>query len=341
MEKLADNLMENSAKKTSLAASKPEITKKAKVNSKLLDLKTMSKKELIKRAKKFSGKYCVGDGEKFSLKDYDTKATREFSKEEKPLVKESLQHGIEALAAMQDILYADDKWSLLLIFQAMDAAGKDGAIKHVMSGVNPQGCQVSSFKAPSAEELDHDFLWRCQKHLPERGRIGIFNRSYYEEVLVVRVHENILKSQKLPSKFVTKDIWKKRFKDIRNFEKYLYHNGTIIVKFFLNVSKDEQKKRFIERVDNPDKNWKFSPTDAKERAYWEEYMAAYEDMIQNTSTKNAPWYVVPADNKSFARIVIASAIINALDNIGLDYPEVSKEKIAELNEIKRMLLEEK
>src|SRR5665647_115798 len=223
---------------------------------------------------------------------------------------------------MQDILYAQDKYSLLVIFQAMDAAGKDGAIKHVMSGINPQGCQVTSFKAPSAEELDHDFLWRCQRQLPERGRIGIFNRSYYEEVLIVRVHEEILKSQKLDEKLITENIWEERFKDIRNFEKHLYRNGTIVVKFFLNVSKTEQKKRFIERIDNPDKNWKFSSADTKERAYWKDYMHAYEEMIRNTSTKKSPWYVVPADNKSYARIVIASAIINAMDELDLKYPQV-------------------
>jgi len=249
--------------------------------------------------------------------------------------------GVEALAALQDILYAQDKWSLLVIFQAMDAAGKDGAIKHVMSGINPQGCQVSSFKAPSAEDLDHDFLWRCQKHLPERGRIGIFNRSYYEEVLVVRVHEQILRSQKLPEQLVTKDIWEERYKDIRNFEKYLHRNGTIVIKIFLNVSKDEQRKRFIERVDDPDKNWKFSSADAKERGYWKDYMGAYEEMIKNTSTEDAPWYVVPADNKSYARIAVASAIIHALDQMDLEYPKVSKEKVAELQEIKKALLAEK
>jgi PPK2 family polyphosphate:nucleotide phosphotransferase len=322
-------------------SSKKEPSAPSKAGSKLLDVSSLSKKELLKRAKKFADRYCVGDGEKFSLKDYPTKAKETFGREDKPLVKQTLQMGIEALSAMQDVLYADDKWSLLLIFQAMDAAGKDGAIKHVMSGVNPQGCQVSSFKAPSAEELDHDFLWRCQKHLPERGRIGIFNRSYYEEVLVVRVHENILKAQKLPVKFISKDIWDERFNDIRNFEKYLHRNGTKVIKFFLNVSKDEQKKRFIERVDNPDKNWKFSATDAKERNYWKEYMNAYEDMIIKTSTKKSPWYVVPADNKSYARIVIASAIIKALDELGLEYPVVSKEKVAELQGIKKMLLEEK
>ena len=304
----------------------------------LENLSSLSKKELIKQAKKFSKKYCVGDGKTFKLKDYDSKPSLDLGAEDKPLIKQTLQLGVDALAAMQDVLYAQDRWSLLVIFQAMDAAGKDGAIKHVMSGVNPQGCQVSSFKAPSPEDLDHDFLWRCQKHLPERGRIGIFNRSYYEEVLVVRVHENILKSQKLPDELVTKDIWEKRFKDIRNFEKYLTRNGTLIIKIFLNVSKDEQKKRFIERVDDPDKNWKFSAADARERGYWKDYMIAYEEMIQNTSTEDAPWYVIPADNKSYARIAVASAIIEALDHMNLEYPKVSEEKIAELQEIKKQLL---
>ncbi|CAN1490364.1 COG2326 Uncharacterized conserved protein [Flavobacteriaceae bacterium] len=307
----------------------------------LVDLSTLSKKELVLGAKKFSKQYWVGDGEGFKLKDYDTKASFNLGDEGKPLVNQTLQMGVEALAAMQDILYAQDKWSLLLIFQAMDAAGKDGDIKHVMSGVNPQGCQVSSFKAPSTEELDHDFLWRCQKHLPERGRIGIFNRSYYEEVLVVRVHEAILKGQKLPEKLVTKDIWEERFQDIRNFEKYLNRNGTIVLKFFLNVSKDEQKERFIERVDDPEKNWKFSAADAKERGYWNDYMHAYEDLIKNTSTKKSPWYVIPSDNKSYARIAIASAIIHALDEMELEYPKVDEAKIAELKAVKKALLDEK
>lgn len=306
----------------------------------LIDLNILSKKELLQRAKKFSKQYCVGDGDGFKLKDYETKAGFNLGEEGKPLVDQTLQMGVNALAAMQDTLYAQDKWSLLLIFQAMDAAGKDGAIKHVMSGVNPQGCQVFSFKAPSSEDLDHDFLWRCQKHLPERGRIGIFNRSYYEEVLVVRVHEQILKGQKIPEKLITKDIWEERFQDIRNFEKYLARNGTIVLKFFLNVSKKEQKKRFIERVDNPDKNWKFSAADAKERGYWDDYMHAYQELIQNTSTKKSPWYVIPADNKSYARIAIASAIITALDEMDLEYPKVSAEKIAELNAVKKALLDE-
>jgi PPK2 family polyphosphate:nucleotide phosphotransferase len=304
------------------------------------DIDSLGKKELIERAKKFSKQFCVADRDKFHLKDYDTESKIDIDPEDKPLINHTLQLGIKALATMQDMLYAQDKWSLLLIFQAMDAAGKDGAIKHVMSGINPQGCQVTSFKSPSAEELDHDFLWRCQRNLPERGRIGIFNRSYYEEVLVVRVHEEILKMQKLDEKLVTKDIWDERFKDIRNFEKYLYRNGTIVIKFFLNVSRKEQKKRFIERIDNPEKNWKFSTADAKERTFWKDYMHAYEDMIRNTSTKKAPWYVVPADNKAFARIVVASAIINAMDELNLAYPKVSKAKIEELKAIKKILMEE-
>jgi PPK2 family polyphosphate:nucleotide phosphotransferase len=310
-------------------------------NSNPMDLSTLSKKSIIDRAKKFSKQYCVGNGNDFRLEDYETKASFNLGPEGKSQVSETLEIGVNALSAMQDILYAQDKWSLLIIFQAMDAAGKDGAIKHVMSGVNPQGCQVSSFKAPSSEELDHDFLWRCQKHLPERGRIGIFNRSYYEEVLVVRVHEAILKGQKLPEKLVTKDIWEDRFEDIRNFEKYLNRNGTIVIKFFLNVSKDEQKERFIERVDDPDKNWKFSVGDVKERGYWNDYMHAYEELIKNTSTEKSPWYVIPADNKSYARIAIASAIIHALDEMELEYPTVSDEKIAELQAVKKALLEEK
>jgi PPK2 family polyphosphate:nucleotide phosphotransferase len=329
----------SSGTKTTLKKSTDKKT--SDVTEKLKDISKLSKKELKERTRKFSKQFCVGDGESFQLKKYRTDPDVDLGPEDKPLMKQTLQVGVEMLAAMQDILYAQDKWSLLLIFQAMDAEGKDGAIKHVMSGVNPQGCQVTSFKAPNPEELDHDFLWRCQKQLPERGRIGIFNRSYYEEVLVVRVHEPILKAEKLPEKLVTKDIWEERFKDIRNFEKYLYHNGTKVIKFFLNVSRDEQKKRFIERVDNPEKNWKFSATDAKERSYWKDYMKAYEEMIRNTSTKKSPWYVVPADNKSFARIVIASAVINAMVDMGLEYPKVSKEKIAELKTIRQALMDEK
>lgn len=318
---------------------KSKSTVKARTNSKS-KVPDVSKKELIDRVKKFSKPYRVLDRHKFRLKDYATDSETDLNSEDKSLIKSTLQQGVEALAALQDILYAQDKYSLLVIFQAMDAAGKDGAIKHVMSGINPQGCQVTSFKAPSAEELDHDFLWRCQRQLPERGRIGIFNRSYYEEVLIVRVHEEILKAQKLDEKLITKNIWEERFKDIRNFEKYLHRNGIIVVKFYLHVSKNEQKKRFIERIDNPDKNWKFSSADTKERAYWKDYMHAYEEMIRNTSTKKSPWYVVPADNKSYARIVIASAIINAMDELDLKYPQVSKEMIEELQAIRKTLMEE-
>jgi PPK2 family polyphosphate:nucleotide phosphotransferase len=312
----------------------------AKERISLEEISNLSKKELIGKAKNFSKGYCVGDGKKFRLKDYPTNDYPILTKEDKPAAKEVLQFGVQTLAALQDIMYAQDKWSLLLIFQAMDAAGKDGAIKHVMSGLNPQGCQVTSFKAPSAEELDHDFLWRCMKNLPERGRIGIFNRSYYEEVLVVKVHEQILHSQKIPEKLVTKDIWEERYKDIRHFEQYLSRNGIMVVKFFLNLSRKEQKKRFIERIDNPDKNWKFSASDAKERAYWKDYMNAYEEMIVNTSTEIAPWYVIPADNKPYARLLVASAVIHALDSMNLEYPKVSEEKIAELEKIKQELLSE-
>jgi PPK2 family polyphosphate:nucleotide phosphotransferase len=249
--------------------------------------------------------------------------------------------GVEALATLQDMLYAQDRWAVLLIFQAMDAAGKDGAIKHVMSGVNPQGCQVFSFKAPTSEDLDHDYLWRCTKCLPERGRIGIFNRSYYEETLVVRVHPEFLEKQKLPRARITKDIWGERFQDIRAFERYLTRNGVAIRKFFLHVSKREQKRRFLERLDTTEKNWKFSAGDAQERGHWDAYIAAYEDMIRNTATKDAPWYVVPADNKWFTRVVVAAATIDALASLDLRYPDVGPEKLKELAAAKRALMAEK
>lgn len=310
--------------------------KKSLISRKELD--SLSHKELIERAKDFAKQYCVGDGKNFSLKNYPTDDYPELKKNEKQIFKDLLQMGVETLASMQDKMYAQDKWSLLIIFQAMDAAGKDGAIKHVMSGLNPQGCEVNSFKAPSAEEIDHDFLWRCAKRLPERGRIGIFNRSYYEEVLVVRVHQQILQAQKIPGKLITENIWDERFQDIRNFEEHLHRNGTIIIKFFLNISPDEQKKRFIERIDNPDKNWKFSASDAKERKYWNDYMNAYEQLIINTSTENSPWYVIPADDKPYARIAVAAAIISAMDSMDLKYPEVSTEKIAELQKIREELM---
>ena len=306
-----------------------------------IEFDTMSNVELIERAKNLSKKYRITGDKKFKIKDYPTSAIYDFGQEEKPLALKVLQLGVDALSELQDKLYAQDKWSLLVIFQAMDAAGKDGAIKHVMSGINPQGCQVNSFKAPSHEELDHDFLWRCIKHLPERGRIGIFNRSYYEEVLVVRVHEEILAGQKLPEKLITKNIWNERLKDIKNFEKYLNNNGILIVKIFLNVSKKEQKKRFLERIDKPDKNWKFSKTDLSERKFWQQYMDCYEDLIKKTSTEKSPWYIVPADNKSYARIVVAAAILNALNSIKLAYPRVSEAQVDELQLLKKELLAEK
>jgi PPK2 family polyphosphate:nucleotide phosphotransferase len=309
--------------------------------SRITAITELSRKEFISRAKKLSKPYRVSGDKKFKLKDFPTSVDNDLGKEGKPLAQHALQLGVQVLAEMQDKLYAQDKWSLLLIFQAMDAAGKDGAIKHVMSGINPQGCHVTAFKAPNPEELDHDYMWRCLKQLPERGRIGIFNRSYYEEVLVVRVHEGILKAQKLPEKLVTESIWDDRLGDMRNFESYLSRNGVMVVKFFLNVSKKEQKKRFLERIDKPEKNWKFSSADIEERKYWKQYQSAYEEMIKKTATEKAPWYVIPADNKPYARIVIASAIINALDSMKLAYPEVSNEQLAELQRLKAELIAEK
>jgi PPK2 family polyphosphate:nucleotide phosphotransferase len=297
----------------------------------------MKLKEVIKKAHEFASPFRVTDGDKFRLKDIDPGDTLHLDTEDKPRAKEGLQVGVEALAELQEMLYAQDKWAVLLIFQAMDAAGKDGAIKHVMSGVNPQGCQVYSFKSPTSEDLDHDYLWRCMKCLPERGRIGIFNRSYYEETLVVRVHPELLKKQKLPQKLITKDVLDERFQDIRSFERYLGRNGVLVRKFFLHVSKKEQKKRFLERIDNKEKNWKFSSSDAKERGHWDAYMEAYEDMIRNTSTKEAPWYVVPADNKWFTRLVVASAVIEGLDSLDLKFPKVGPEQLKELAAARTLL----
>ena len=297
----------------------------------------MNLKQVVARSRKFSGKYCITKGRKFRLSDIDPGDTRGLGDEAKPQAKEMLQVGVSAMAELQEMLYAQDRWAVLLIFQAMDAAGKDGTIKHVMSGVNPQGCQVFSFKAPSSEDLDHDYLWRCMKQLPERGRIGIFNRSYYEETLVVRVHPSLLASQKVPPELVTKNIWDERFEDIRAFERYLSRNGVAIRKFFLHVSRDEQRRRFIERLENPEKNWKFSASDARERDYWRDYMSAYEKMIRHTATPEAPWYVVPADNKWFTRLVVAAAVVDALDSLGLHYPKVDKAKRQELAEARKAL----
>ena len=293
----------------------------------------------MSRVRKFVRPYRVTDGRKFRLRDWDPADTAGL-KEEKKRAKEILASGARMLADLQDKLYAQDRWSLLLVFQAMDAAGKDGTIKHVMSGVNPQGCQVFSFKAPSAEDLDHDFLWRSTKCVPERGRIGIFNRSYYEEVLVVRVHPEFLANQKLPPKLVGKRIWEERYESIADFEKHMARNGTVILKFFLNVSRREQKKRFMERLDLPDKNWKFSEADAKERQHWKDYMAAYEDAIRATAKPWAPWYVIPADNKWFSRLVVAGAIIEAMDGLDLHYPAVDDAKKKELAAARKLLLSE-
>ena len=286
-------------------------------------------------------RHRVERGAKFRLKDHDPGDTGPLGDEDKPRAKDALEAGKAALALLQDKLYAQDRWSVLLVFQAMDAAGKDGVIKHVMSGVNPQGCQVYSFKAPSPEELDHDWMWRCARALPERGRIGIFNRSYYEEVLVVKVHPEILRAQKLPPSLVGRRIWKERYQDIRGFERHLARNGTLILKFFLNVSRGEQKKRFLERIEEPAKNWKFSAGDVKERAHWNEYQDAYETMIRETAAPHAPWYVVPADNKWYTRIVVGAAIVDALSGLDLRYPRLSKTELAELARAKKALVAER
>lgn len=292
-------------------------------------------------ARKLAKRFRVTNGKKFRLKDVDPGDTLGLASGEKDHAPKLLAAGVQALAALQDKLYAQDNWAVLLIFQAMDAAGKDSAIKHVMSGVNPQGCQVYSFKAPSAEELDHDYLWRCVRRLPNRGNIGIFNRSYYEEVLVVRVHPKLLDNEKLPPPLVTRRIWEDRFEDIRNFERYLANNGIVTVKFFLHVSKEEQRKRFLARAERPDKNWKFSAADLAERDHWDAYQDAYEDMIRNTATKRSPWYVVPADNKWFTRLVVSGAVIDALTRLDLDYPRMDAEKLREIAAAKRALLRER
>jgi PPK2 family polyphosphate:nucleotide phosphotransferase len=295
-------------------------------------------KDFLKQAKKYSEPFRITNGKNFRLKQIDPVDTLNFDSHEKPLAQEALAAGVEVLTKLQDKLYAHDRWAVLIIFQAMDAAGKDGAIKHVMSGVNPQGCEVYSFKAPSAEELDHDFLWRCAKRIPERGRIGIFNRSYYEETLVVRVHQNFLDGQKLPGEMKTKDLWKRRYQDITNFENYLTHNGVIVLKFFLHVSKEEQQKRFLARIDDAAKNWKFSLNDVREREHWDEYMDAYEQTIRHTASQHAPWYVVPADNKWFTRLVVASAIVQNLNALDLAYPSLTDEELQQLTKAREALL---
>ncbi|MBD0327637.1 MAG: polyphosphate kinase 2 family protein [Pyrinomonadaceae bacterium] len=279
--------------------------------------------------------FIVPPGKKIRLRDYDPNYTANFTSKDEALLK--LQEDVRRLAKYQDVLYAQNTYALLIIFQAMDAAGKDGAIKHVMSGINPQGCQVFSFKSPSSEELDHDYLWRTHKALPERGRIGIFNRSYYEEVLVVRVHQEILNLQQLPPEAKDKNIWKRRFTDINDFEHYLVNNGIVVIKFFLNVSKEEQKRRFLKRIMTPEKNWKFSLGDAKERGFWEQYMEAYEDMFNHTSTAHAPWHIIPADHKWFTRAAVADVVISKLKSLKLSYPTVSEEHRQNLLKAKEVL----
>ncbi len=299
----------------------------------------MKRGNLLKEASRIVEPYCITKGEEFRLKDHDPADTNGLK--DKRQAQGLLEDGIQLLSHMQEKLYAQDRWALLLIFQAMDAAGKDGAIKHVMSGVNPQGCQVFSFKSPSNEELNHDYLWRTHKCAPERGKIGIFNRSYYEEVLVVRVHPSFLKAQKLPEPLITKHIWEERYEDINAFERYLTRNGVAIRKFFLHLSKQEQKRRFLERLEDSKKNWKFSMADVQERSFWKDYQEAYEEMMQHTATKHAPWYVIPADNKWFTRLAVAAAIIDALSRLDLSFPDVEKAKKKELQAVRDSLLAQK
>jgi PPK2 family polyphosphate:nucleotide phosphotransferase len=287
----------------------------------------------------YANRYRVAEGASFRLKDFDAAETPGLKSKEH--AQETLDHGIARLCDLQEKLYAQDRWAILVVLQAMDAAGKDSTIKHVMSGLNPQGCNVTSFKTPSTAELDHDFLWRATRSLPERGKIGIFNRSYYEEVLVARVHSEILSREKLPPDLVSEKIWQGRFEDINAYERYLSRNGIVVLKFFLNVSKKEQKRRFLERLDEPEKNWKFSKSDALERQHWNEYMGAYEEMIRNTSTERAPWYVVPADHKWFTRVVVAEALVHVLDKLNLSFPKVDAEKRKDLKKARAILKHEK
>jgi len=299
----------------------------------------MKHNKLIKEAERLAEPFCITDGEKFRLEDYDPAGTNGVKS--KRHAQDILDRRVGLLSHMQEKLYAQDRWALLVILQALDAAGKDSVIKHVMSGVNPQGCEVFSFKAPSNEELNHDYLWRIHTRMPERGRIGIFNRSYYEEVLAVRVHGELLKAEKLPDKLLKNQIWEERFEDIRAFERYLTRNGVVIRKFFLHVSKKEQEKRFLEKLEDPNKNWKFSMADIQERGFWKDYLKAYEEMIQKTATKHSPWYVVPADNKWFTRLVVASAIIETLHGLDLAFPIVDKAKKKELRAARESLLQSK
>lgn len=299
----------------------------------------MKAKKFSKHAEQLVAPFRITQGKKFRLKDFDANDTDGVK--DKEHAHGLLEQSVEMLSQLQEKLYAQDRWSVLVILQGMDAAGKDGVIKHVMSGVNPQGCDVWSFKAPSPEELDHDYLWKTHKLIPERGKIGIFNRSYYEETLVVRVHPAVLQAEKLPPSVVSKQIWQQRFEDINAFERYLGRNGVIVLKFFLHLSKKEQKKRFLERLDDSKKNWKFSMADVTERGFWKEYQDAYEEMIQNTATEDAPWHVVPADNKWFTRLVVAFAVVGALKRLKLSFPDEQKPKRKELEKVKESLLHEK
>ncbi|HJX96747.1 MAG TPA: polyphosphate kinase 2 family protein [Candidatus Acidoferrum sp.] len=299
----------------------------------------MKFRKQIKEAARLAEAYRVSKGERFRLKDYDTSNTGEVKNKEQS--EKIIENRAGLLSSLQEKLYAQDRWALLLVLQGMDAAGKDGVIKHVMSGVNPQGCNVHAFKGPSIEELNHDYLWRAHRCVPERGMIGIFNRSYYEEVLVVRVHPTLLQAEKLPDPLITKHISEQRYEDINAFEHYLTHNGVVIRKFFLHISKKEQKKRFLERLEDSKKNWKFSMADAKERGFWNDYQEAYEETIQNTAAKHSPWYIVPADNKWYTQLIVASAIITTLEELDLSFPDVDKEKKEELERVRESLLHEK
>ena len=299
----------------------------------------MKHDKLVKQAARLAEPFCVTKGEKFRLKDWDPADTTGVKSKQQAQNILAAREGL--LNHLQEKLYAQDRWAVLVVLQGLDAAGKDGVIKHVMSGVNPQGCSVFSFKAPSTEELDHDYLWRAHKCVPERGRIGIFNRSYYEEVLIVRVHPTLLRAEKLPDEMITKHIWDQRYEDIKAFEQYLTRNGVVIRKFFLHLSKEEQKRRFLERLEDPKKNWKFSIADVNERGFWKDYQEAYAEMIQNTAMKHAPWFVVPADNKWYTRLIVASAIIAALDELRLSFPDVDKAKRKELEAVRKSLIAQK
>jgi PPK2 family polyphosphate:nucleotide phosphotransferase len=300
----------------------------------------LSLSQRVKRCREFTARYRIADGRKFQLSNLDPRDIGDLVAENKPEAKDLLVSGVETLAELQERIYAQDQWALLALFQAMDAAGKDSTIKHVMSGVNPQGCEVYAFKSPTSEDLDHDYLWRCLRRIPERGRIGIFNRSYYEEVLAVKVHPEFLAAQKVPQILIGKNIWEERYEDIRNVERYLTRNGIVICKFFLHLSKKEQKKRFLERLDIADKYWKFSGADLEERGFWKQYQEAYEDMIRATATDYAPWYVVPADNKWYSRLVVAAALIDALGSLDLRFPEVDEAQKAKLTAAREILQKE-